>query len=195
MEDYLYSFNLLIKIITSNKSYHLKKLLGVFLILLIFLNSAGFVILFFQADSGNRIEMRERISTHNYANDLNIITIDKKNINLLIRKNENEFEYRGKMYDVIKAENTNNLIILYCLIDKEENNLNNYLHGLLDENRDKHHQNSQRNMNHIVISPVIIKGRYIINRTDEIYSFSPNAILNYKSITLNLLTPPPKDIS
>jgi hypothetical protein len=139
--------------------------------------------------------MQERISTHNYANDLNIITIDKKNLNLLIRKNENEFEYKGNMYDVIKAENTSNLIILYCLIDKEEDNLNNYLHGLIDENRDKHHQNSQRNVSHTVISPVIIKCRYIINRTDEVYSFSPNAILNYKSIILNLLTPPPKDIS
>jgi hypothetical protein len=143
----------------SNKVY---RLFIILLTLAVFYNSAGFVILFLHADENNRSEMLERISTHNYLCDLDILRIEKNKLNQLIRKNENEFEYNGNMYDLIKTKSEGDFLIIYCLNDIKEKSLNNMFLNLIDEFHNKHHPNNQRNINHADISPAIIKFRYII---------------------------------
>lgn len=139
--------------------------------------------------------MQERISKHNYLTDLDIIKIEKSKIKLLIRKSESEFEFNGNMYDLIKTKTEGRFLILYCLNDTKENNLNNILSNLIDESKDKHHQNNQRNINHLILSPAIMKYHNVIKRSDETYLISSVSIFLYKSVILNLLTPPPENIS
>ncbi len=173
----------------------MNRLLYIFLSLTLIFNSVGFILLFIQTDSDNRTEIKEKISSHNYSPELEIIKIERSKINFLAEKRDNEFEYNGNMYDLVKIEQEGKYLVLYCLNDTRETNLHKIFSFLVDEYQEKHHHSNQRSVNHIVLSPAIIKFCYIIKRSDEIKIISTTFISNYNSVILNRLTPPPEIIS
>lgn len=102
----------------------MKRILSIVLLILFAFNNGAFLLLFkiqqFQIKKEIKKEIKENLSLH----ELTKITIAPNNINQIFWEHENEFRYRGIMYDVVKKEvidscSTN----FYCITDTQETTL------------------------------------------------------------------------
>ncbi len=103
----------------------LKKCISILLLFCLFVNSGGFIVVFYQAQSSARNQMFRSLREENYSSDE--IVKFRVNSGLLYRngagflwKDSREFEYKGQMYDIIKMVNDNDEVIIYCLNDISE---------------------------------------------------------------------------
>jgi hypothetical protein len=171
----------------------LKKCIPILLAFLIFLNSAGYIILFWQIQQDVKREMLQKISGIVPEKELTCIKFLKTSISLANWKDIDELEYQGSMYDVVKKEVSANYYILYCLNDqKEEVLLKNYNRHFNDD-KEKSTQNNLR----VLISlfaPAILKNNISIKRINTISSINNYFSFNYQSVWFDKLTPPPKQI-
>jgi hypothetical protein len=171
----------------------LKKCIPILLAFLIFLNSAGYIILFWQIQQDAKRDMFQKISGVVPTNELTCIKFPKTDISLAEWKEMNELEYQGSMYDVVKKEETPKYYLLYCLNDqKEEVLIKNYTRNFNDDKE----KSTQHNLRILVtlIAPAILKNNISIKRFDTISSINNYLSFNYQSVWLDKLTPPPKHI-
>lgn len=113
---------------------------------------------------------------------------------LLNWKNEREFEYNNKMYDVIKIESNSEIITIHCIWDEQEDEL--------IANFEKHfHRNALKDKLQLVQNSLItahffaIKTNHIRSeRTNTSKVLSENYFNYYHSRSKKTLTPPPKFI-
>jgi hypothetical protein len=157
------------------------------------LNSAGYIILFWQIQQDVKRDMIQKISGVVPDNELTCIKFLKTDISLSEWQDMNELEYQGSMYDVVKKEESDNYYILYCLNDqKEEVLLKNYNRNFNDD-KEKSAQNNLR-VHTTLIIPAILKNNFPIKRINTIFSIYNYLSLNYQSVWLDKLTPPPKHV-
>jgi hypothetical protein len=169
----------------------LKKCISILLAFLIFLNSAGYIILFWKIQQDVKREMVQKISAILPSDVLTCIKFLKKEISRSEWIEKNEFEYKGLMYDVVKKEETSKYYLLYCINDeKEEMLIKNYSRHF-DDNKEKPIQHSTRTII-TQIAPAILRNKIFIKRIDKISSVNNYLNLSYLSIWLDKLTPPPK---
>ena len=160
---------------------------------LIFLNSAGYIILFWQIQQDVKREMIQKISGIVPDNELTCIKFLKTGISLAEWKDMSELEYQGSMYDVVKKEESTNYYLLYCLNDQKEEILLKIYNRHFNDEKEKPKQNNLRVLI-TLIAPAILKNNISINRFDTISSINNYLSFNYQSIWLDKLTPPPKHI-
>ena len=95
------------------------------LAILLFINSGGFIILFYS----QQLSIKEGISSSIRRGDFTpseiiYFTFNKdflyKNKDVFLWNDKNEFEYKGKMYDVIKLVEKDSVCVLSCLNDISE---------------------------------------------------------------------------
>ncbi len=113
----------------------MKKLIAVILILFYTSNTFGYLILFFQLRTEIRNEMFckiEKLGSSNCFEKIQINNADLKN-NQFHRLDENEFEFRGKKYDIIKEIKDINKTIFYCINDINEEMLEKAFAVILEE--------------------------------------------------------------
>jgi hypothetical protein len=140
--------------------------------------------------------MMEKVIHELPVNELTVISITKEKELLLNWREENkEFEYAGKLYDLVKICNRSDSIILYCINDKQEEELFANLDIFVKRNTDNEPlQNKRVN----IILEKLIKDyfRYdffvsIIRPGREIlFTFCYE---NLKPVYLKIITPPPKN--
>ena len=160
---------------------------------LIFLNSAGYIILFWQIQLDAKREMMQKISGMVPDNELTCIKFLKTGISLAEWSDMNELEYQGSMYDVVKKEVSAKYYVLYCLNDQKEELLLKIYNRHFNDNKEKPTQNNLRVL--LTLSaPAILKNNISIKRTNTICSINNYLSFNYQSIWLDKLTPPPKHI-
>jgi hypothetical protein len=109
-------------------------------------------------------------------------------------KGENEFEFKGKMYDIVKTERSDNEVIVYCVWDEREDELisNFEKHCQSNSLRDKIHFShySLITTNLLAVKNDLLKPERINSR-----NFLPENYFNYyHSISKQILTPPPKSV-
>jgi hypothetical protein len=169
----------------------LKKCISILLAFLIFLNSAGYIILFWQIQQDVKREMIKKISEILPSEELTCIKFLKKKIPRSEWIEKNEFEYNGSMYDVVKKEETSKYYLFYCLNDEKEEILIKNYSRQFDDNKEKPTQHSTRTLIALV-APAIVKNKTLIKRIDTVSSINNYLSFNYQSIWLDKLTPPPK---
>jgi len=116
----------------------MKKWVSIFLLGLMLYNIMGYYVAYLAMLQELKNEMRSSI--HNADQDENITIIKLPYIDGKIADNdlefvdEDEFSYRGQMYDVQRTEINGNEISFYCLCDENENTLNFSLEKHIDCN-------------------------------------------------------------
>jgi hypothetical protein len=170
----------------------LKKCIPIVLAFLIFLNSAGYIILFWQIQQDVKREMIQKISGVVPDNELTCIKFLKTDISSAEWKEMNEFEYQGSMYDVVKKEVSSKYYLFYCLNDQKEDELIKIYNRHFNNDKEKSTQNSSRILT--LIAPAILKSNIPVKRFDMVSSIKNYLSFNYQSIWLDKLTPPPKQI-
>jgi hypothetical protein len=169
----------------------LKKCISILLAFLIFLNSAGYIILFWQIQQDIKREMIQKISAILPSDKLTCIKFFKKDISRSEWIEKNEFEYNGSMYDVVKKEETSQYYFFYCINDQNEEILIKNYSRQFDDNKNKTTRPGSRSIITIV-APAILKNNISIKRADTVSSVTTYLSFNYQSIWLDKLTPPPK---
>lgn len=108
-----------------------------------------------------------------------------------------EFRYKGKMYDILKTEKTQNTIKLYCINDeKEEVLVDNFLKFSNDFSGTNIPQNQSRQ---IALKFLQLIG--VLNSSDSQTIFTTEISDDtyfehkYKNVILEKLSPPPKSFS
>jgi hypothetical protein len=172
----------------------LKKCILILLAFLIFLNSAGYIILFWEIQQDVKREMVQKISGILPSEALTCIKFLKNDILRSDWIEKKELKYKGLMYDVVKKEETSKYYILYCINDEKEEILIKNYNRYFDDNKEKPTQHSTRSFV-ILVAPAILKNKISVKRIDTISSVNNYLNLNYLSIWLDKLTPPPKQIT
>jgi hypothetical protein len=103
----------------------LNKSINILLAFLLFINSGGFIIVFYSQQLSIKEEIFSSIKDDNYLpSEIICFNINKdllyEDINGFIWNDKKEFEYNGRMYDVIRVSESSNESVLYCLIDQAE---------------------------------------------------------------------------
>jgi hypothetical protein len=169
----------------------LKKCVSIILAFLIFVNSAGYIILFWEIQQDIKREMVQKISEILPSDALTCIKFLKNEISRSEWIEKNEFEYKGSMYDVVKKEETSIYYLLYCINDEKEEILIKNYSRQFDANKEKPTQHSSRTFV-TLLAPAILKIKIFIKRIDTVSSIINYLGFNYQSIWLDKLTPPPK---
>jgi hypothetical protein len=172
----------------------LKKSFSIFLIISFLFNTTGSLLIFLVLQSNLKESAREKISSNDYNRLQTLIVFTNKDLRNgkadLKFFDEQEFSFRGKMYDIIKHENKNDSVYFYCFADTDEDDLN--LAFTKKGNADEHDKNSaNKNLLKNVLEDGVLTGPlfipdYILER-----KFHGCKILKLSSETLEIPTPPP----
>ena len=169
----------------------------VFFLLFVFTFNLGgsFVILKIQQHHIRR-EIVHQIKQGISEKELIHITVSSENENQLIWKDKEEFSYKGTMYDIVHVEILNeNTKVYHCISDSQETNLiAKYNKELQKTQKDKNRRtNTVKTVKFIEkINPLPQKEELaFLNK-----KIRPNFVYheNYASLSLEILSPPPKQV-
>jgi hypothetical protein len=103
-----------------------------------------------------------------------------------------EFKYNGDMYDIVKKEENENQLILYCLNDTKETKLEKNFERELDNNTTNKKQNSGDNNPFKTLNSEAAT-ETALNLSDvKKINYGCNYIKNYVPICTEIPSPPPK---
>ena len=173
----------------------MKRLASILLLFLLTINIVGFVFIFEIQRYTIKKEVARTLYKYIPSSKVSVITISSLNKNNIIWNDKNEFKYNGLMYDVIKKEIlSNGTVKYYCLIDKDENNLNNKITNFVNNNLDS--QSKTNDISKIQVKLFAVnyipakKIEFVFcNNVHKIKSFTTEF---YSSLKLDLQSPPPK---
>ena len=173
----------------------MKSIVAVCLVVVFAFNFGGAYLLLKIEQHQIRKEVKQKIKKGIKKDELTLITVTSQNINEIEWEHDDEFRYKGKMYDVVYKETHQNTVIYYTLPDKKEHQLiENYLKKI-----NKNHKKNQRQST--------LKLFKIVYKVPTVYGFNQDFIalerypkqtfnyLNlYHSITIEVSSPPPKQV-
>ena len=141
-------------------------------------------------------EIIDQIKSGISEKDLTSIAISSKNEKELIWEDEEEFSYKGEMYDVVYVEILNeNTKIYHCISDIQETNLIAKYHKELQKK-----QKSKNNRTNSVKTVKFLQKVNPLPQKEEV-AFTNNAVHtnfiyyeNYSPRSLEISSPPPKQV-
>ncbi len=174
----------------------MKNAISFFLLFVFSFNIGGTYVIFKIQQNHIRREIVHQIKQGLSEKDLTRITVSLENENQLIWKDREEFRYKGTMYDIVHTEIINeNTKVYHCISDSQETNLiAKYNKELQKKRKDKNNRtNSVKTIKYIQkINPIPQKVNLAfsnkLNRPNFVYHN------NYTSLSLEILSPPPKEI-
>ena len=169
----------------------------VFFLLLVFSFNLGgsYIILRIQQHQIRR-DIVHQIKQGISEKDLTSIAISSENENQLIWKDHEEFSLNGIMYDIVRVEIVNETTKIYhCISDSQETNL------IAQYNKDLHKKRKDKNnrTNSVKTVKFLQKINPLPQKEDLAFSnklMRPNYVYhdNYASLSLEILSPPPKQV-
>jgi len=175
-----------------------KKIISLFLLLVFVFNMVGVIIVFEVEQLQIRQAMEVQIKNGIAPNQLQVITITANHSAELSWKEENEFSYKGILYDVVKTETrSHSTKVYYCISDKKEAELFANLNQLVAKNTDNNTTSNHAAKNLLkFLSLVYVTGKNATCFT-TLYRDIPKMRYEklYLSPTLNLSYPPPKAVT
>ena len=172
----------------------LKQSISILLTLLMFLNASSYILIYVGRLATHRWEINAVINSQ--WNSLNIqeLKFTREEYESKLRwKDEKEFEYNGRMYDIASVKETGDNIIVYCVRDeKEEVLISNYekLHRT-NSTKDKIASDSQTLLLAFHFLAIQNESCKLDNASNALFIPS-GGIDNYNSIYIKFPTPPPK---
>ncbi len=168
------------------------------LVFFLFINSGGFIIIFYQVQSSVKTRMLSSIREGKYKIDQVVklkLGKDKLYVNTdrITWKGENEFEYNGMLYDIIKIETDHNDVNLYCLSDLTEARIvrifyyevNDLASGKMNSSK---YKTSLQNL----ISQALCLSPYKLIYPEDIQEYSSETFLHIPYSNIDIVSPPPK---
>jgi hypothetical protein len=178
----------------------MKKCISLFVAILLFINSGGFIILFYQLQQHVKTEILNGIrkGEYNLSEAARFIISKKnlnKNINGFVWENEHEFEYEGRLYDIINISYNDDTALLNCINDITEEKLvksfndevNQLASGKLDNSKIK---TSLINL----ISQALLRNSSGFSPLEDVRKMSDNFVEKILLCDIKIPTPPPKFI-
>ena len=166
----------------------MRKYISVILLVLFLFVSNGYYLYFKYLQHNIRQEIKYEIRRGIDEAELAIITVSKGEENEIYWTEKNtEFKYKGAMYDIVKTEVKNNKTTYYCINDVKEQQL--FTHFTK--------QNSTQNRILIELRKVISSKYFpeyysITNSVKEMVNTFTTYQFIYKSIAIEILSPPPQ---
>ena len=173
----------------------MKKTLSIFLVFSFIFNATGYLLIF----SLLQIQLKEIAKKNFYANKLEnkIITFSfsktglNKDLHALRFFDENEFSYRGKMYDVVAKKCANDSIYFYCVPDIDEDELNQVFNKSFDSDEKDNKNSPTQNLLQNILQDCILSNNPPLpphfKKTVYYTNNSIPALFNIYEVT----TPPP----
>jgi len=171
----------------------LKKLIGISLAVCFLLNITGYHIIFYLRQEQIKTEMRAAIRMQTYSEDETdfvFLLNDKQSMKQLDWEGDDEFSYKGEMYDVIEKKTEDAKLVIRSIADKKET-------ALLNKVKDHWNQNEKSNK---VADELfqMLQSLFHSSKTDELVLIKPsvNSIsfisLQLPSQVRTIPTPPPR---
>ncbi|SRX53812.1 hypothetical protein [Aequorivita sp. CIP111184] len=174
----------------------MKNATSFFLLFIFSFNIGGSYVIFKIQQNHIRREIVHQIKLGISEKDLTSITVSSENENQLIWKDHEEFRYKGTMYDIVHIEILDeNTKVYHCISDSQETNLiAKYNKDFKKKRKDKNNRtNSVKSIKYIEkINPIPQKEELAFSNK----VIRPNFIYhdNYASLSLEILSPPPKQV-
>ena len=178
--------------------FKMKKCISLFVAILLFINSGGFIILFYQLQQHVKKEILSSIREGEYnVNEVARFVLSKKdlnkNVNGYVWENAHEFKYRGRLYDIINISYKNDTAYLNCVNDITEEKLvksfndevNQLASGKLNSSKIK---TSLINL----ISQALLKNSSGLSLWQDNRRFPDNFVENILLSESKIPTPPPR---
>lgn len=173
----------------------MKNATAFFLLFIFTLNLGGTYVIFKIQQHQIRREIKQEIKKGISEKDLTSITVSSENENELIWKDHEEFSYKGMMYDVVHVEILNKTTIYHCISDIQENNLiAQYQNDLQKKQKNKNRRtNSVKTVKFLQkINPLPQKDEFVLSEKIQLSNFDYQN--NYAPLSLEILSPPPKQV-
>lgn len=119
-----------------------------FLVIALLFNAFGAYLVFDSARRSAKKEIKKRIKNNVPEEELYVLSFSRTAVENgsagLTWKDACEFVYKGKMYDIVRTEESQNSITYYCINDAQEEQLFAKLNEMVDDfaRHDKNTQNS-----------------------------------------------------
>jgi hypothetical protein len=171
----------------------LKKLIVIFLSVCFFLNITGYHILFYFRQEEIKAEMRESIRLQTYSEnetDFIVSLNDKPSMDQFDWEGDDEFSFKGEMYDVIERKTENGKLIIRSIADKRET-------ALLNKAKDHWNQNEKSNKAAEELFQ-LLQSLFHSSKTEELVFIKPSVYKNsfislqLPSEVIQIPTPPPR---
>ena len=159
-----------------------------------FLNASSYIFIYVGRLATHRWEINVVINSQRNSLNIKELKFTRVEYESKLRwKDEKEFEYNGKMYDIASVKETGDNIIIYCVRDKKEETLiSNYekLHRT-NSTKDKIASDSQTLLMafHFLATP---NESYKLSKTSNSLLFPWGIIDIYNSVHIKFPTPPPR---
>ena len=177
----------------------MKKIIAIVILGLMLYNILGYYLVYLGLIYEAKSEMSERIEGSDFGKELTTLVFSIENGNISDKdidfKNEDEFEYKGEMYDVVKSETRDGFVYFYCINDKNEE----FIQASLEKHISDNFSNdaaTQKRVNSILKN--IIKKGISNNSTIQVSRINNNCLsfnreIEYLfTVTREIKTPPPK---
>lgn len=175
----------------------MRQIIGLFLLSVFIFNLTGVMLVFKIQQMSIKQEIQNQLKREISEDKLHVLTLSAAEVSVLNWEEENEFTYKGKMYDVVKKELlADSSIRYYCIDDQQETELFSELNDLIKKNTDSDNPISQAAKKLLkFLSLLYINEKWTTNSNN----FNLSALLqlykdNYTSPQLNLNFPPPKAV-
>lgn len=171
-----------------------RKIIPILLALLILVNSIGYILLYIERLATINLEIRKTINEDYSAEIVTKLALSNYEFTHFVRwKGDDEFKFKGKMFDVVKIERTQNQIIIFCIRDEKEEMLISSFEKIFKRNFSSDNINSNLRISLLNVQllglPIY---EYALERNFSFNILSCGYTNNYISKFLEANTPPPK---
>jgi len=140
-----------------------------------------------------RKEVKEQIIHNLDKSELVFFQLSLKEYNELDWENEEEFELKGKMYDVVEVQKLNKTMQIWCWADNDESELNAKLDQLIHfKIANKPFDNQNKEQLKEFLKSLYFTGEYILVLKVQVVLLHQIQINYYKSLEHKITSPPPK---
>lgn len=155
---------------------------------------AGVLVLFKVQQLVVRREIKRQIKRGLRDDELHVITVSSENQHELTWKEENEFEYHGRMYEVVRKQTSHHSVTYYCINDTQEEALFAGLDELVRRKTD--HQNPAsgifKKITELLANTNLEHNPILIASTFYSYGFHSQNQQRHPSPCLCIVVPPPQ---
>lgn len=176
----------------------MKKCISISLVILLLINSGGFLVILYQAQCLAKYKMAIAIQKGDYGlNNYVKFRIHKEklftNSDGFTWKDNFEFEYNGMLFDIIRTEEHGSFAVLYCINDTTEQKIvqsfNDEVSALACEKLNKSiYKTSLLNL----ISQALCVNPFYFNQPDDKQKYLLKSNMHIISFPAIIPTPPPK---
>lgn len=136
--------------------------------------------------------MDEKISSMNEASNVTILKFSLSDFKTKLNWHEkDEFEFDGKMYDVVKIEESNGGYKVYCFNDEKEEILISNFKKLNDKIGDQ--KNCITFQHNTFVMLAVENDNFLFKKFNSSYQQPLICINNYTSLSFDIPTPPPRN--